>query len=56
MTEAEREHIKVMVDHALRVQRDQAGKVTSALTPDELAEALKMLKAKYPDDFPKHDN
>jgi hypothetical protein len=47
MTKKERKHIQRMLDFA----NDQA-KQKKPLTPQELADAIKVIKEKYPKDFP----
>ena len=52
MTEEEREHRLKMIDHARKIMRTQEQDRQKPLTAEELAEAIRDLKRKYPKEFP----
>jgi hypothetical protein len=52
MTESERKHLRRMVRHAEKVRRNMENLRKTNLTPEELAEAIKEAKRKYPNEFP----
>lgn len=53
MTEEERAHMERMVQHARKVAREKKEQRKERLTPQELADAIKDLKKRYPNEFTK---